>query len=742
MPSYEASFEMMQTNDLGPELKPNEQGYYRQQQKKKKAKYQYLFDPRTNEKLTITEATSSGEGQDKSKEIAELTAQYANLDQELLERNLFQYLLNDKNNTAALNTTYDLKPTGQSAAEMATILGGKGYQADADGVIRNIPLKDLRFMNDDFLQSSLKAAQPEGQATVIPNLPATIDYLYDQKLELGLQKEALNNTYFLNIDPASQKQTAVDVAGRFIETALEGAGVKPGVLPTSARKKLDEAEKLFLDAGIKITPEQKENFERSFGMKVVEGVGAFMPELAKFAIANKIAGAAGITRLIAQLASKGRKIEAAALSIALEEAKFQGVTLGEAPTGAGGGFAIGGMTAAKFIPKFSGELARFNNLIEKPIGGAFGGVAGSNTAVLTEAMISDLKGSASFKQYLNDYYGAMDSPIEDEIINGIVFGILGGAKLRPRDLKSVSARRKMFDNLNSEIRSGKYKGDELEKKQRLAQDLNRTIQQADAKFNNLDIGSQKAEADKAYETLAINAPNTPKAIEAERTIANYEANKTAATRSIKRQEANINKSEIFKDKTGFNRVEIVEGRETFLDPNTKAEYDPISRSIKIDLESYRPGVLAEEVFHATFKAAFDQNPTAARVFKTSIQNDVNNALKGKKFTVNGKEDLTFEEAINESYGKTSRPEEYVANVTNFLRQPKYRDLLLEPGLLAGVKRTIVNIGNKAGLNFNSKTDFTTANELINFLEGFGSVVEGGSARGIRKKFEQFSRYSY
>ena len=38
----------------------------------------------------------------------------------------------------------------------------------------------------------------------------------------------------------------------------------------------------------------------------------------------------------------------------------------------------------------------------------------------------------------------MDSPIEDEIVNGIVFGILGGAKLRPRDLKSVSARRKMF----------------------------------------------------------------------------------------------------------------------------------------------------------------------------------------------------------------------------------------------------------------------------------------------------------
>ena len=738
MPSYEASFEMMQTNDLGPELKENEQGYYRQQQKKKKAKYQYLFDPITNEKLTITEATSSGKGQDKSKEIKELTAQYANLDQELLERNLFQYLLNDKNNTAALNTTYDLKPTGQSAAEMATILGSKGYQADADGVIKNIPLKELRFMNDDFLQSSLKAAQPEGRATVIPDLPATIDYLYDQKLELGLQKEALNNTYFLNIDPASQKQTAVDVAGRFIETALEGAGVKPGVLPTSARKKLDEAEKLFLDAGITITPEQKENFERSFGMKLVEQLGSFTPELAKFFVANKIAGAAGITRVISNLFKAGRKAEAVALSLALEEVKFQGVTLGEAPTLAGAGFAAGGMTASRFIGKFGGELARFNNLIEKTVGGGVGFTAGSNSAIVAEALYSDLKGSKSFKKYLKDYYGEMEEPLEDLALEFFTGGILGGLKLnRKTDFTSISQRRKLLSGLKRDISSGKYEGAEVEKKQKLAADFERSINQADAKFNDLNIGSQKARADEAYEVLAANAPNTPKAIEAERTIANYEANKTAATRSIKRQEANINKSEIFKDKTGFNKVEIVEGRETFLDPNTKAEYDPISRSIKIDLESYRPGVLAEEVFHATFKAAFDQNPTAARVFKTSIQNDVNNALKGKKFTVNGKEDLTFEEAINESYGKASRPEEYVANVTNFLRQPKYRDLLLEPGLLASVKRTIVNIGNKAGLNFNSKTDFTTANQLINFLEGFGSVVESGSARGIRKKFEQF-----
>ena len=89
MPAYEASFEMMQTNDLGPELKENEQGYHRQQQKKNKAKYQYLFDPVTNEKLTVTEAMSSGKGQDKSKEISELISQYGNLDQEAFRKKIF-----------------------------------------------------------------------------------------------------------------------------------------------------------------------------------------------------------------------------------------------------------------------------------------------------------------------------------------------------------------------------------------------------------------------------------------------------------------------------------------------------------------------------------------------------------------------------------------------------------------------------------------------------------------------------
>lgn len=732
MPSYNALFEIMQTGITGPELKPGEQGYYRQQQQKKKAKYKYLFDPNTSEKIPAADAIYNPNTQDYTEEIQNLEQQYLNLDQELLDREFFNYALTAKRNREILNTGYNLKPTGQSSAEMATILQSKGYSLNDQGVFENVKLKDLRFMNPDFVQESFKAAQPKDKPYIIPDLPEEVEHAFAQKLQLNLQKEALKTTRILNIDPASMKQTGVDVAARFIETAAEASGLK-GVLPTSVRKQLDETEKLFANAGIQLTEEQKKNFERSLGMKVVEGVGTFMPELAKFAIANKIAGAAGITRFIAQLAREGKKIEAGILTVALEEAKFEGVTLGEAPAGAGGGFALGGMAAAKFIPKFGKELARFNNIIEKTAGGAIGGVAGSNAAVLAEAMVSDLKGSESFKEYITDYYGSMDNALEEQVVSGIVFGILGASKIKSTDFKSVAARRKILDQLNADIVNGKFKGKELEKKQLLASDLERTMEQADRFFNKLNIAEQKANADKAYLVLKNEKSTKSEKRAAQKIVNNFEANKAAAIKSIKRQEARIKSSDAFKD---FEGVEITEGQGDITKGNL-AEYDPFSKKIKINLLEYTPGRFSQEVGHMFMDKAFSQNPQAAKMFQTKIKNTVETALKNKKFEVGDKTGLTFEEVINESYGEAKRPEEYVMNVVEFLSQPEYKDLLLEDGLLSGIKRSTINIGNRIGLDYTANKNFRTASELMEFLFSISKVAEGGSAKAIKNKFKQF-----
>ena len=751
-PKLDDAFIRMQIGVTGDLLKP-EDGlrYDRQQQRIKAASYRYLFDEDSGNRVGLTEAATASRVTDYTEEVEKLEQRYYSLDEQALEREFVLNVLNRQDNEKNLATTYDLKPTGTSWAEMATILTSRGYKTDANGIIKNVPISELRFMNKDFIQKSLRAAQPEGKDYLIPDLPAMIDSLYDEKIQLDLRKEALNTTYVLNIDPASINKTALGKLGRYIETAAEASGLSEGVLPTSVRKQLDEQEKLFLDAGITLTPEQKKNFERTFGTKLAEGLGEFTPELFKFFIANKIAGAAGITRYIAGLAKDGRKVEAFLASVALEEIKFQGVSFGEAPTGAGGGFAIGGMAASKFIGKFSGELARFNNLIEKSIGGAVGGVAGSNTAVLAEALISDLTGSDSVKKYLNDYYGAMDDPLQEELVSAAVFGVLGITKLKGTDFKSISSRRRILDKLNSEIRSDKAKieeGDprvsrfELEKKERLAQDLKRTIDQADKPFNDMDLGKQSEQADKALEVINDTNSTLEQKRQAQTVVANYEANKTAMLTKISKIEQNLKQSEVFKNKDKDGpAIKVLKDGETFADPNTKAEYDPVSGDVKVNAKKLNLGVVSEELYHAVFDKMFDQNPKAAKVFKEKIQTDVNNAFKDTKFTVGDKKNLTFEEAIKEAYKEkpSSRPEEYVANVVNFLQQPQYRDLLLEQGLLPSIKRSIVNIGNKMGIGFNSKTNFTTAAELINFLEGFGTTLTRGTSRGVRKKIEQFEQ---
>jgi len=258
----------------------------------------------------------------------------------------------------------------------------------------------------------------------------------------------------------------------------------------------------------------------------------------------------------------------------------------------------------------------------------------------------------------------------------------------------------------------------------------------------MDLGKQSEQADKALEVINDTNSTLEQKRQAQTVVANYEANKTAMLTKISKIEQNLKQSEVFKNKDKDGpAIKVLKDGETFADPNTKAEYDPVSGDVKVNAKKLNLGVVSEELYHAVFDKMFDQNPKAAKVFKEKIQTDVNNAFKDTKFTVGDKKNLTFEEAIKEAYKEkpSSRPEEYVANVVNFLQQPQYRDLLLEQGLLPSIKRSIVNIGNKMGIGFNSKTNFTTAAELINFLEGFGTTLTRGTSRGVRKKIEQFEQ---
>jgi len=746
-PQLESAFEL-----LNNQYRTEEQGGGR-----KINNYTMLFNPETGNMVTPEAAEASGVATVNYTEQAnELLQQYKSLDEISLEQRFFAHILNVKSLDNKLNQTFDFKANSYIPLE------SYGYKADPDGIYRGVKIRDLmNFRNTKtpegklMLNEILYTEPPlDRDGKAMPYVSQKFGYLNDlasEKINLSLKGEALKNAYVLNIDPGSVEINASDYVTRFIETTAEATFGEEAIsrIGTTKRKELDQAEILFSDASIDLSDKQKEVFKRSMSMRVTEGVAGFVPVLAEFALLNKAVGAVGVAKYIADLAkplvklSAGQNLRRKLLSYvygaALEEVKFELVTRGEAKTGGGAGFYAGGKLSAAFLPKFIGIAG------QKIIGGATGGVSGAETAKIAEALVEDIEGVKAFETSMKEYYGDMDEATSQMIVDGIVFGLLGAQNIKSTDFYTISKRSRVYAKIAKEIKEGKYKGKELEKKMNLANELNAQIVLADQAFNKADIGRQKSEAEASREVLRTGKykDGTPlsesdRLIE-EKIVNQYEANVTSAQRRISQAFDNVVKSGIFK---GDVKLVITEGKELLpggLEPGNKAQYDPIRKTFKVDLLQYKPGVFAQEVGHAFMDMAFKNNPEVAKVFKNKIQKTVDTAFKDMKFTAGGKSNLTFQEAIDISYpGAKNKPaEEYVMNVVEFLAKPSNKALLLENGVLGNLKRNILNTATDIGLPYNTKKNLTTGAEVLEFLADLGRVAEGGSATAIKNKFQQF-----
>ena len=719
--------------------------------------YTMLFNPESGEMVSKEEADAFGiEARDYTEQANELLQQYQSLDEISLEQQFFSHILDKDNLKDKLNQKFDFKANSYIALE------SYGYKADEKGVYRGVRIGDLmNFRNTKtpegklMLNEILYTEPPlDKDGKVMPYVSQEFGYLNDlasERISLSLKGEALKNAYVLNIDPGSVEIDGSDYVTRFIETVGEATFGEEAIsrIGTTKRKELDQAEKLLLDAGIELSDKQKETFKRGMSMRVTEGVAGFVPVLAEFALLNKAVGAVGVAKYIADLAkplvglSAGQNLRRKLLSYvygaALEEVKFELVTRGEAKTGGGAGFYMGGKLSGAFLPKFIGIAG------QKIIGGATGGVSGAETAKIVEALVEDVGGVKAFETSMEEYFGDMDEATSQMIVDGIVFGVLGVQNVKSTDFYTMSKRRSTYTKIAKEINEGRYKGKELKQKINLIQELGAQIAIADKEFNDLDIGSQRTQAEKARKALrdgkledGSSMTESDKLV-TEKIINKYEANVASAQRRITNAFDNVFKSGVFK---GDIKLVITEGKELLpggLEPGNKAQYDPARKTFKVDLLQYKPGVFAQEVGHAFMDMAFKNNPEVAKAFKGKIQKTVNTAFKGLEFTVNGQKGLSFQEAIDTAYpGAKNKPaEEYVMNVVEFLAAPANKALLLENGVLPGLKRSILNTATDIGLPYNTKKNFTTGAEVLEFLADLGRVAEGGSATAIKNKFEQF-----
>ena len=700
----------------------------------------------------------TGEFQQKKKELQKL----AKTDFQKLEMGYFYHLQEYADNERSLDMTIDFKPNGGSKGFQHMHLDKLGYKENEDGSYSNVKIKDLMPYRDHG-DVVFKHWNPEGKSIVTADVRGTWDNYLEDASRLHLEKEAYGLTYLMNIDPGSRKKNAITTIERFFETAVESTIGKENaeMIGTTTVKELDEIQKILGDANIPFSEQQQETFKKSFALKAAENLGHFVPELAKFAIVNYATGGAlsatGGARLLRTL-QQGTKMQKARYHMymaLMEEAKFEVVTGGEAKTGAGAGFYLGGAAFRKFLPfAFGGNMARYNEGLQKTIGGAGGMVVGSESALILESAIDDLQGNKEFMTAMEELYGEGDVMLERMGLSAVTGFAIGGTSLKSLDFKSIKAREQVVRDLQAE--NTKLERQNIlevtdpfkikENNQKIEDNLgkifylSKDIARADEAYSKLDlnVASQKRIA---AEKIKKDANSTPKQIkDAKAIIAETTAQIESARNQIESTMEVLQKSKTL----GEFEFKVVEGKEGFSNPKNNAEFIPGAKGQKdkiiIDLLSYRKGLQAHEVTHLLMKQLFKSNPEVANKLKFHINELISAKLKDSKLPIGDKQKL--EELVDASYKKKVRGEEYISNLVEILQNPTYKRLLVEGennGLLSGIRENFMNmlVRNKikTGKVQLEGDNIRTAQDLVNFLGKFGKNVEAG--KDISKQIEGF-----
>ena len=694
--------------------------------------YTSFFDISTGERLTATEKQAredAGETEtmtDKSKELTALERFYSSQPREKLKTQYYGNISDIKNleqeykdiwNTVSAEDTdvYEkIKNTDffKNLSNREKAIESLNYVSDEQ---RDRAKKELGFIDEDLKTSLLEA-------------------------------EALKTTLLLNRDPASIKSDGVT---RFFESAAEATfGEKDIVLDfgTSKRKELDQLERTLKDADIDLTKDQKENFERSIAMEVTEGVGAFVPELAKFAVANKAQGALGMTKVLGNLMKSKKTIDRVKgfmLGAVLEEAKFKAVTVGESELGAGAFFFAGGAGARALMPfRFTGKAAAFNPALEKIALAGVGGATASEVALVGEGFLKSLEGNVDFEAYMNENFGEDAKAMRRFAVNAGVFSAIGATGMKGTDWMSMSGKYKLLDKLKNDLSTGELNSSQKKQKINSIETLTRDIAISERSYDNLVMSDQLENKANAEKALAEGNLTFIEKRQAKKAVSRANANIDRIRRKVNTFKTNVEESGIL---VGDKKLKVIvtengkdaQGRD-LIASDSKAEYisekDGIPmNAIVVNISKMRPGVGGHELGHAYFKAAFDANPKAAEALRSKIETQVEPILDPFFKEATG---LTFKEFLDKTYEKDLTAEEYVFNVVEQLSKPKFRDVLLKQGVLPGLKRAINNTANSMGLGFKEK-DLRTAGDVLEFLSSIEDIAKRGSATALKKKFDQF-----
>ena len=409
--------------------------------------------------------------------------------------------------------------------------------------------------------------------------------------------------------------------------------------------------------------------------------------------------------------------------------------------GGGATFYTLGQATAGLTP-FKKKFKWLDPLFQKVIKAGPVGAISAEGAQVSELAYESLIGDKNFNTEFEELYSDFDKVFRRTIVNSMVFGATGFTHVKRGDLMTTRRKYEVVADLQTKVNelmglpketatsiessAGVTIPDALKPKKNF-EDLTPKEQKKFMEYSKrIQTLNQQIQVETMYHKLDPNSKNFEKDFDQ---MVTQPMNK-----GIK---AVIPEFEGVKVKFGRGkefRKQNFETNDKGQDLGNTAEYNPKTKEMFFDLDSYTAGKPVHEFTHAAVNAYFDANPNAKRNF-TKRMSSIFSDFDFGQYT--GTE---LETKIKNAYGLDLRKvqdrnltaEEYLAFMGEFLADPKlyYTDTNLASNLMNEFRLEIKDILIESGIEKFAPTP-KTAKDMVQLMALLGKSTRMGSKLDVK-----------
>jgi len=565
---------------------------------------------------------------------------------------------------------------------------------------------------------------------------------YDlERRENNMMLPLVTDMKVLNIQPGSggEVNSAKDYAESFFTSMVNAT---PGLRTnrTTAMEKNDAYSIALNKMGIDSNQTMKDAFTRSWGMRMAEGSGAFVPVIGEFGVAGFFTGGVGAMfgasrfirtafsggRTLTNATSKARwansfwgkhptiaKFTAYAMKGMEEELKFYMIGPDNYEVGVGSSFYAGSL-GASFISKFAKMSSKFkwaapvNNVTQKTVLSGLIGQTASEVSHFGGALYKSLMDNKSLTKSIDELWGDGEEFMKRFTVGATQFGILGTLKLKNYDFMTEQK----VQELNNKLKLDFFKAQKEGANQELLERLNQKIE-----ITQFTLDQGKRETEKGNMRDLDNRLYTLKTAKDKEGLTRFERNSIMES-IIETEKQKLKLEKEFEDSAARYKEIGITMKFGEVIGGDNASINVKNKTIIVDKNKYSKGVQAHEIDHILLGTIAKKQGLLTTIYD-NVNSKVEDAFRiaqahgevklqlkaGKNLDANGnvKTKFTFKELVESYYEKGDFAEEYVTTLVQTMKNNRYfANTVLKRGVGQEIFSDLQKVARNSKLSFGEK----------------------------------------